>query len=189
MTLGWEGIPLQDTAQAVGEVEAWPGTSFQETKAMVSQVEAILLRQPEIQLVSTQIGIEPAFGTYFSGYGVRTVNRASFKITLSNKEERVCQFYNRWADDHPLLTYVVKPCSELSGRDIWEIMDGVQNEAISSVPGIRSFWLMEMGATPVNTARAPVEAVIKGPDLEEVAKIGKRGLVIAQRTPGPCPAG
>jgi len=183
-TLGWEGIPLQDTAQAVGEVEAWPGTSFQETKAMVSQVEAILLRQPEIQLVSTQIGIEPAFGTYFSGYGVRTVNRASFKITLSNKEERVCQFYNRWADDHPLLTYVVKPCSELSGRDIWEIMDGVQNEAISSVPGIRSFWLMEMGATPVNTARAPVEAVIKGPDLEELAKIGKKGLAIAHRTPG-----
>ncbi|MFB3071541.1 MAG: efflux RND transporter permease subunit, partial [Nitrospirales bacterium] len=182
--LGWEGIPLQDTAQAVGEVEAWPGTSFQETKAMVSQVEAILLRQPEIQLVSTQIGVEPVFGTYFSGYGVRTVNRASFKITLSNKEERVCQFYNRWADDHPLLTYVVKPCSELSGRDIWEIMDGVQNEAISSVPGIRSFWLMEMGATPVNTARAPVEAVIKGPDLEELAKIGKQGLAIAHRTPG-----
>ena len=93
-TLGWEGMPLQDTAQAVGEVEAWPGTSFQETKKLVSQIEAILLRQPEIQLVSTQIGVEPAFGTYFSGYGVRTVNRAFFKITLSNKEERVCQFYN-----------------------------------------------------------------------------------------------
>ncbi|MDR4483946.1 MAG: efflux RND transporter permease subunit [Nitrospirales bacterium] len=41
-----------------------------------------------------------------------------------------------------------------------------------------------MGATPVNTARAPVEAVIKGPDLEELAKIGQEGLTIAQRTPG-----
>jgi len=227
-TLGWEGMPLQDTAQAVGEVEAWPGTSFQETKDLVSQVETILLAQSEIKLVSTQIGVEPSFGTYFSGYGVRTVNRASFKITLSNKEDRVCEFYNRWVDDYTpkykqwanefsrfvnqksktlpfnfnkeaealslyfnqeakdpsLLHSVARPCSELSGRDIWEIMDGVQAKAISSVPGIRSFWLMEMGATPVNTARAPVEAVIKGPDLEEVAKIGKKGLAIAQRTPG-----
>ncbi len=183
-TLGWEGMPLQDTAQAVGEIEAWPGTSFQETEAIVSRVEDILLRQPEIQLVSTQIGAEPAFGTYFSGYGVRTVNRAFFKITLSNKEDRVCEFYNRWADDIVLLDSLFRPCSELSGRDIWQIMDGVQNEALSSVPGIRSFWLMEMGATPVNTARAPVEAVIKGPDLDELAKIGKEGLAVAQRTPG-----
>jgi len=183
-TLGWEGMPLQDTAQAVGEIEAWPGTSFQETEAIVSRVEKILLRQPEIELVSTQIGAEPAFGTYFSGYGVRTVNRAFFKITMSNKEDRVCEFYNRWADDIFLLDKLFRPCSDLSGRDIWQIMDGVQNEALSSVPGIRSFWLMEMGATPVNTARAPVEAVIKGPDLEELAKIGEEGLAVAQRTPG-----
>jgi len=183
-TLGWEGMPLQDTAQAVGEVEAWPGTSFQETEKIVSKVEEILLRQPEILLVSTQIGIEPAFGTYFSGYGVRTVNRASFKVTLSNKEDRVCQFYNEWADDSFFWSSMFKPCADLSGRDIWEIMDGVQNETLSTVPGIRSFWLMEMGATPVNTARAPVEAVIKGPDLEELAKIGQKGLAIARRTPG-----
>jgi len=183
-TLGWEGMPLQDTAQAIGEVEAWPGTSFQDTETIVSRVEEILLRQPEIQLVSTQIGAEPAFGTYFSGYGVRSVNRAFFKITMSNIEDRVCQFYNRWADDIILLDYLFRPCSELSGRDIWQIMDGVQNEALSTVPGIRSFWLMEMGATPVNTARAPVEAVIRGPDLEELAKIGKEGLAVAQRTPG-----
>lgn len=183
-TLGWEGMPLQDTAQTVAEVEAWPGASFQETESIASHIEEILLRQPEIQLVSTQIGTEPTFGTYFSGYGVRTINKASFKITLSNKEERVCQFYNRWADNSPLFSKVIKPCAELSGRDIWQIMDEVQQEALSTVPGIRSFWLMEMGATPVNTARAPIEAVIKGPNLEELAKIGDKGLAIAQRTPG-----
>ena len=183
-TLGWEGMPLQDTAQAVGEIEAWPGTSFDETRKIVSRTEKILLSQPEVQLVSTQIGTEPAFGTYFSGYGVRTVNRAFFKITFTNKEDRVCQFYNQWADDYSFLAEWVTPCSQLSGRDIWDIMDAVQAETLSTIPGIRSFWLMEMGATPVNTARAPVEAVIKGPDLEELARIGSKGLDIAKRTPG-----
>lgn len=183
-TLGWEGMPLQDTAQAVSEVEAWPGTSFQETEKIVSKIEEILLQQPEIKLVSTQIGMEPAFGTYFSGYGVRSVNRAFFKITLTNKEERVCQFYNRWADHIPGLSLLFQPCSTLSDRDIWQIMDGVQKDALETVPGIRSLWLMEMGATPVNTARAPVEAVIKGDDLETLAEIGEQGLQIAKRAPG-----
>ncbi|WP_447973849.1 efflux RND transporter permease subunit [Nitrospira sp. Kam-Ns4a] len=183
-TLGWEGMPLQDTAQAVGEVEAWPGTSFQETEKIVSKIEEILLRQAEVKLVSTQIGFEPAFGTYFSGFGVRTVNRAFFKITLTNKEERVCQFYNRWADHIPGLSLLFQPCSTLSDRDIWQILDGVQQEAMESIPGIRSLWLMEMGATPVNTARAPVEAVIRGQDLETLAKIGDQALQIAKRTPG-----
>ncbi|MBI2402702.1 MAG: efflux RND transporter permease subunit [Gemmatimonadetes bacterium] len=41
-TLGWEGMPLQDTAQAVGEVEAWPGTAFQETEKIAQRVEEIL---------------------------------------------------------------------------------------------------------------------------------------------------
>ncbi|MBI4545625.1 MAG: efflux RND transporter permease subunit [Gemmatimonadetes bacterium] len=177
-TLGWEGMPLQDTAQAVGEAEAWPGTSLQETEKIVSRIEEILVRQPETRKVSTQIGLEPAFGTYFSGYGVRTINRAFFKITFANKEERVCQFYHRWLDP------IFHTCRKKTGRDIWEIMDGVQQEALASIPGIRSFWLMEMGAAPVNTARAPIEAVVKGPDLHTLARIGEEGKQIAERTPG-----
>jgi HAE1 family hydrophobic/amphiphilic exporter-1 len=177
-TLGWEGMPLQDTAQAVGEVEAWPGTSFQETEKITSAIEQILLRQPETRKVSTQIGFEPAFGTYFSGYGVRPVNKAFFKLTFTNKEDRVCQFYDRWLDP------VLHTCRKKTGRDIWQIMDAVQQEVTETVPGIRSFWLMEMGATPVNTARAPIEAVIKGPDLATVARIGEEGKKVAERTPG-----
>lgn len=183
-SLGWEGMPLQDTAQAVGEIEAWPGTSFEETEKIAYKIEDILLKQPEVKLVSTQIGMEPAFGTFFSGYGVRTVNRAFFKITMTNKEERVCQFYNRWADHVPGLSLLFRKCSTLSGRDIWQIMDNVQAEAMSTIPGIRSLWLMEMGATPFNTARAPVEAIVKGDDLKTLARIGDEALRVAGRAPG-----
>jgi HAE1 family hydrophobic/amphiphilic exporter-1 len=177
-TLGWEGMPLQDTAQAVGEVEAWPGTSFAETEKIVSGIEQVLLEQPETKKVSTQIGFEPAFGTYFSGYGVRPVNKAFFKVTFTNKEDRVCQFYDRWLDP------VFHTCRKKTGRDIWQIMDAVHTAALARVPGIRTFWLMEMGATPFNTARAPVEAVIKGPDLQTLAKIGDKALQVAERAPG-----
>ena len=176
--LGFEGMPLQDTGQAVGEVEAWPGTSFAETEKIVSRVEGLLLRQPEIVSVSTQIGQEPAFGTFFSGYGVRTVNKAFFKLTMTPTDERTAQFYHRWLDP---ITGAVRRRSD---RDIWQINDSVQQEAMATIPGIRSVWLMEMGATPVNTARAPVEAVVKGDDLETLWRLGQEGKRVAERTPG-----
>ncbi len=176
--LGSEGMPLQDTGQAVGEVEAWPGTTFAETERITAEVEKILLKHPEVLLVSTQIGQEPVFGTFFSGFGVRTVNKAFFKITLTEKDARLCQFYEKWLD--PL----TGGCSKKTGRDIWEIMDGIHAEVMHTIPGIRSLWLMEMGATPVNTARAPVEALFKGDDLETLAGFGDKALEIADRTPG-----
>ncbi len=174
----WEGMPLQDTGQAVGEVEAFPGASFAETEKISSQVESILLRQPEVLKVSTQIGQEPTFGTFFSGYGMRTVNKAFFKITMTNTDERAVQFYHRWLD------WLTGAAKRRSGRDIWQIMDAVQQEVKETVPGVRSIWLMEMGATPVNTARAPVEAIIRGDDLGIVAKLGEQALEVAERTPG-----
>ena len=183
--LGWEGMPLQDTGQIVGEVEAWPGTPYGETEKIVYRVEEILLRQPEVRRVSTQIGQEPAFGTYFSGYGVRTVNKAFFKITITDTDLRVCQFYNRWADTFkPLVWAGIEPCANRTDRDIWTIMDSVQREVLETVPNIRSLWLMEMGATPVNNARAPVEVVFKGSDLPTLAKIGEQAQTVAQRAPG-----
>lgn len=188
-TLGWEGMPLQDTGQAVGEVEAWPGTSFQDTERIVSRIEQALLRNPEIKLISTQIGNEPGLGaapnfTYFSGYGVRTVNRAFFKITLTDTDERTCQFYSRWADNIAPLRLLFQPCAERSGRNIWTILDTTQQAILAEVPGIRSLWFMEMGATPFNTARAPVEAIIKGDSIPLLADIGDQALRVANRTPG-----
>lgn len=181
--LGWEGMPLQDTGQVVGEVEAWPGATLPETERIASHIEAILLRQPEVKLVSTQIGQEPGQGsapnyTYFSGYGVRTVNKAFFKVTLTDTDERICQFYHRWLDPF------TGACSQRTDRDIWEIIDAVQMEAKETVPGIRSLWLMEMGATPVNNARAPVEVLYRGHDMQTLAAIGDQALRIAERTPG-----
>ncbi|MBI3491346.1 MAG: efflux RND transporter permease subunit, partial [Acidobacteria bacterium] len=187
--LGWEGMPLQDTGQAVGEVEAWPGTSFEDTDRIVSKIEDVLLRNPEVKLVSTQVGMEPGLGstpnfTYFSGYGMRTVNKAAFKITLTDTDDRSCQFYNRWADSFPPLRLVAQPCAARSGRNIWTILDTTQETVLAQVPGIRSLWFMEMGATPVNTARAPVEAIIKGDDLSVLNQLGKQAIDVARRTPG-----
>lgn len=188
-TLGWEGMPLQDTGEAVGEVEMWPGTSFEDTQKAVSHIEKELLRNPEIKLVSTQIGNEPSLGTapnttYFGGYGVRTLNMADFKLTLTPTDTRDCQFYNQWADHFTPLSWVFTPCDERSGRTIWTILDTTQAQILHTVPDIRSLWFMEMGATPVNSARAPVEGIIKGDDLKVISQLGEQGLQVAERTPG-----
>ena len=44
-----------------------PGTSFAGTSAIAKQVEQLLLKQPEVAKVSSEIGFEPG-GTYFTGY-------------------------------------------------------------------------------------------------------------------------
>lgn len=172
--LPWEGMPLQDTGQAVGEVEVWPGATLEETEKVVQKIEQILLKEPEVRLVSTQIGQEPTFGTFFSGYGMRTVNKAFFKITYTHTDDRIRQFYHKWFGLE----------KQRSDRDIWAMLDAAWRESKETVPGIRSLWFMEMGATPFNTARAPVEAVYRGEDLDVLDSMGKDALKVAGRTPG-----
>ena len=48
----------------------------------------MMLKHPEIEKVSTEIGAESGFestGTYYTGYAMPSVNAATFMITLSDK--------------------------------------------------------------------------------------------------------
>jgi len=156
--IGSEMMPLADVGQANGFLEMQPGTSFAATESAVKRLEHIMLKHPEIEKASVQIGQESMFETwspYFTGYQMPAANAASMMITLSDKDTRK--------------------------RTIWQVIDDVQREALATIPGIRRLQIKEMGSDVMATAAAPIHIVIPGNDLVELDRIGKETLSIAKR--------
>ena len=157
--IGSEMMPLADVGQAYMQLEMQPGTSYAATERAVTKVEGIMAKYPEIENASIEIGFEggPGMtgGAYFTGYAMGQVNGAMAMITLSDKDERK--------------------------RDIWQVIDGVQKEAMATIPGIRRLQIKEMGADVMATSQAPITLLVRGPDLnivsqlaEQVADIGRK---------------
>jgi HAE1 family hydrophobic/amphiphilic exporter-1 len=155
--IGSEMMPLADVSQAFVQLEATPGTSFARTSEIAAQVEALLLTQPEIVKVSSEIGFEPG-GTYFTGYSMGSVNSAFMMLTLVDSSKR--------------------------RRDIWQVIDAVHREAMRTVPGIRRLTIKEMGADVMASSAAPVQVIFFGPDLERLSAIGEQARRLAEEIPG-----
>ncbi|HEY3397607.1 MAG TPA: efflux RND transporter permease subunit [Armatimonadota bacterium] len=157
--IGSEMMPLADVGQAYGVLEMAPGTSYAATEQAVTQVEKIMLKYPEIQLVSTEIGAETMLesnSTYFTGYAVPQVNAATFMITLSDLSER--------------------------NRDIWKVVDGVRAEALATIPGVRRLQIKEMGSDVMATSQAPISLIVYGPDLNVLDRMGQEVARIAEKS-------
>jgi HAE1 family hydrophobic/amphiphilic exporter-1 len=155
--IGSEMMPLADVSQAYALLETEPGTSFARTSEIAAQVERILLKQPEIVKVSSEVGFEPG-GTYFTGYSMGAVNAASLMITLGDSSRRK--------------------------RDIWQVIDGVQAEALRTIPGVRRLAIKEMGADVMASSAAPVQVILYGPDLEKLHAMGEQARKLAEGIPG-----
>jgi HAE1 family hydrophobic/amphiphilic exporter-1 len=159
--IGSEMMPLADVGQANGFLEMQPGTSFQETERAVTQLEKIMLKYPELERASVEIGTESMFESwnpYFTGYRMPQANAASMMLTFSDKDTRK--------------------------RSIWDIMDAVQKEAMATIPGIRRLQIKEMGSDVMATAAAPIHLILSGPDLNILNQLGQKTLDIANHTQG-----
>ncbi len=155
--IGSEMMPLADVSQAFVQLEATPGTSFARTSEIAAEVERLLMKQPEIVKVSSEVGFEPG-GTYFTGYSMGSVNSAFMMITLVDSSKR--------------------------NRDIWHVIDGVRDEAVRAIPGIRRLTIKEMGADVMASSAAPIQVIFFGPDLEKLSEIGERARKLAEEIPG-----
>ncbi len=155
--IGSEMMPLADVSQAFVQLEATPGTSFARTAEIAAGVERLLLRQPEVVKVSSEVGFEPG-GTYFTGYSMGSVNSAFVMITLVDSSER--------------------------RRDIWQVIDSVRDEAVRTIPGIRRLVIKEMGADVMASSAAPIQVVFFGPDLPKLSEIGEQARRLAEEIPG-----
>jgi HAE1 family hydrophobic/amphiphilic exporter-1 len=110
-----------------------------------------------VEKVSAEVGFEPG-GTYFTGYSMGAVNAASMMVTLVDSSKRK--------------------------RDIWQVIDGVQAEAIRTIPGIRRLAIKEMGADVMTSSAAPIQVIFYGPELEKLSEIGEQARKLAERIPG-----
>jgi hydrophobic/amphiphilic exporter-1 (mainly G- bacteria), HAE1 family len=155
--IGSEMMPLADVSQAFVQLEATPGTSFARTSEIAAQIEQLLLKQPEIVKVSSEVGFEPG-GTYFTGYSMGSVNSAFMMLTLVDSSKRK--------------------------RDIWQVIDGVQDEAVRTIPGIRRLTIKEMGADVMASSAAPIQVIFFGPDLDKLSEMGEQAKKLAERIPG-----
>jgi HAE1 family hydrophobic/amphiphilic exporter-1 len=155
--IGSEMMPLADVSQAFVQLETTPGTSFAWTADITLQIEQLLLKQREIVKVSSEIGFEPG-GTYFTGYSMGSVNSAFMMLTLVDSSKRK--------------------------RDIWQVIDGVRDEAMRTIPGIRRLTIKEMGADVMASSAAPIQVILFGPDLERLSAMGEQLRKLAERIPG-----
>ncbi|MEO7719118.1 MAG: efflux RND transporter permease subunit [Capsulimonas sp.] len=155
--IGSEMMPLADVGQAYGVLEMQPGASYAQTQSATAALEKIILKHPEIQKVSTEIGEEPG-GTYFTGYAMNQINTATMMITLSDKDER--------------------------HRTVWQVIDEVQKEALRTIPNIRRLQIKEMGSDVMASSEAPVTVLVSGQDLNVLSKLAGQVADIARQTPG-----
>jgi len=155
--IGSEMMPLADVSQAFTQLEATPGTSFARTSEIAAAVEGLLMKQPEVVKVSSEVGFEPG-GTYFTGYSMGSVNSAFMMVTLVDSSKR--------------------------RRDIWQVMDAVRDEAVRTIPGIRRLAIKEMGADVMASSAAPVQVILFGADLDKLSAMGEQAQQLAEAIPG-----
>ena len=150
-------MPLADVGQAYGVLEMQPDQSFEATERATTQLEKIMLKHPEIEHVSSEIGVDPG-GTYFNGYNMQSVNSATFMITFSDKDVRK--------------------------KTIWDVMDAVQKEVLETIPAIRRLQIKEMGSDVMASSQAPISLVVTGPDVNILSQTAEQVAQIGRNTPG-----
>lgn len=159
--IGSEMMPLADTGQANGFLEMQPGTSFEGTQAAARRLEAIMLRHPEIQKASVEIGSESlleSFNPVYTGYQMPQASGASMMLTFSDKDAR--------------------------SRTIWQVMDAVHREAMATIPGIRRLQIKEMGSDVMATSQAPIQVNVHGDSLAVLDRLGREVLRVGEAMKG-----
>ncbi len=158
--IGSEMMPLADVGQANGFLEMQPGTSFSQTERAASDLERIMLKHPELERASIEIGQESmmeSWNPYFTGYSMPSPFAASMMLTFSDKKARK--------------------------KDIWQVIDAVQSEAMATIPGVRRLQIKEMGSDVMATAAAPIHLVIFGKDLRVLDQLARGAMEIARTDP------
>lgn len=112
-----------------------PTLSYRNCQSALNAVENILKKEPNVLHISSVTGAEP--GQISFGAGGQLLQQAELQIQLTTRD--------------------------LRKKTIWAIM-GDWREALSKVPQINAFSIVEYGATPMSTTRAPIDVILTGRD-------------------------
>lgn len=153
---GMELLPKLDTGSSFVTVETPSGSSLDETEKVIQDVEMVILAEPEVKLISTQMGFEPGMHS-FGGGGVQGPTQGHLALTFTPRTAR--------------------------DETIWEIQDRLRDN-LAKVPGIQTLVVRESGGTAKATTAASVEVIIKGPDPLVLDKLVEQTLPLVRSVAG-----
>ncbi|MCK8603757.1 efflux RND transporter permease subunit [Desulfoferrobacter suflitae] len=155
--IGRELMPPMDTGIVNIVFELPPDALIQDLDRALTEIEKVVLEEPNVLMISSVVGSEP--GQVSFGAGGQTAQKGLLTINLTTRDRRE--------------------------RSIWQIADHWR-ERIEEMPELRSLQIYEYGATPMSTSRAPIDIILTGRDsvvldrlaLElQDALTGTRGLL------------
>lgn len=153
--IGGELMPSMDTGIVNLEFDAPTDTSPTQVEKTLSQIETVVYAQPGVEMVSSVIGSEP--GQISFGGGGATVQSGKLTIHLVDRKHR--------------------------SETIWQIQDKWRKQ-LRQIAGVRSAQIIEFGATPLSTTRAPLDVIISGPDSEIVSRLADQCVKALKGLPG-----
>jgi HAE1 family hydrophobic/amphiphilic exporter-1 len=154
--VGSEMLPRFDSGNFQVQLDTIPGTLLEDTLAVVSDVEQVLLEQPGMVSVSTQVGYEPG-GHYLGSRGALGVNQAEIAVNLTPRTERE--------------------------ESQWLIMDRLR-EHLQHIPGVTVSVVKEKGGTARSTTAAPIDVRLSGPDAGILDALGDQVYQRLEGIPG-----
>ncbi len=154
--IGMELLPKMDAGTTNITIETTSGTSLTETGKIMEQVEAIIIQEPEVILISNQMGFEPGMHS-FGGGGVQGPTQGYITLTLTPRTQR--------------------------DESIWEIQDRLR-EKIWKIPGLQNVVVRESGATAKSTTAASIMVSVKGEDPLVLNALGDEVMRIIRPIPG-----
>ncbi len=154
--LGSEMLPKFDSGNFQVLLDTVPGMPLEQTLEAVRETEQLLLGQPGVVAVSSQVGFEPG-GHYLGSRGAMDVNQAEIVVNLTPRTERA--------------------------QSIWTIMDRVR-VGMQAIPGVVLAVVKEKGGTARATTAAPLDVRFSGPDTRVLDRLGTQLLGRLQGVPG-----
>ncbi len=157
-----ELMPPMDTGIIKINLDMPSQYNIDKVENILSQVEIMIQKTEGYVSLSSVIGSEPGQTSF--GQGGATVQQAFITANLVTRDKRK--------------------------TTIWEIEDQWR-KAIRDIAGIRSFTVVEFGATPISTTKAPFDFIIRGKDPDVLNQMvdkalnklkGTKGLVDIRRS-------
>ncbi len=132
-----ELMPPMDTGIVKITLDIPSSFGIEKVERVLSQVEQVIRSTPGFVSMSSVVGSEP--GQISFGGGGATSQTVHMTVNLVTRDRRK--------------------------KTIWEIEDEWR-EKLRKIEGLRSFSVMEYGATPISTTKAPLDLVLYGEDLD-----------------------
>ena len=152
--VGQELMPAMDTGGVKIKITTQENLSIEQSKNIVSQVEALLYKQSDIETISSSIGSEAGVLSIGSGGGINDI------LIMAN-------YINRFERE----------------TTIWEIEKNLRKK-ISTIKGIKSLEISDSGATAMASIKANLDVTLYGDNFETLYDTAKMYEKAMQNTQG-----